>query len=163
MICHCYFGCWMNKHQRWDVVRNLNQGITNQIHSPPTIESLSIIQQHCEDIIIQLELLHDNIEREQEKHTELHGNNDISCLICSTTDTPLWRKGPRGKNTFCNACGICFSKKVDEEIMNLELEGYSVSTIHQLIQNNEEHFTSLVYHERVDHIPHEILNPTTVL
>ncbi len=27
------------------------------------------------------------------------------CASCGTTETPLWRKGPLGKNTLCNACG----------------------------------------------------------
>jgi len=28
------------------------------------------------------------------------------CGTCKTTDTPLWRKGPSGTKTLCNACGI---------------------------------------------------------
>lgn len=27
------------------------------------------------------------------------------CVNCATTQTPLWRKGPAGRNTLCNACG----------------------------------------------------------
>ncbi|KAF7147678.1 hypothetical protein RHSIM_Rhsim03G0232600 [Rhododendron simsii] len=48
-----------------------------------------------------------------------HGSNNIDssgnmissnptrvCSDCSTTKTPLWRSGPRGPKSLCNACGI---------------------------------------------------------
>ncbi|EPS60442.1 hypothetical protein M569_14364 [Genlisea aurea] len=28
------------------------------------------------------------------------------CADCSTTKTPLWRSGPKGPKSLCNACGI---------------------------------------------------------
>ncbi|KAI6681964.1 hypothetical protein NL676_035845 [Syzygium grande] len=28
------------------------------------------------------------------------------CVDCNTSKTPLWRSGPRGPKTLCNACGI---------------------------------------------------------
>ncbi|KIO34820.1 hypothetical protein M407DRAFT_16768 [Tulasnella calospora MUT 4182] len=34
------------------------------------------------------------------------------CHTCGRTDSPEWRKGPRGPKTLCNACGLRFSKKV---------------------------------------------------
>ncbi|KAJ7979356.1 GATA transcription factor [Quillaja saponaria] len=36
-------------------------------------------------------------------------NNNITirvCSDCNTTKTPLWRSGPRGPKSLCNACGI---------------------------------------------------------
>ncbi|XP_020205216.1 GATA transcription factor 21 [Cajanus cajan] len=36
-----------------------------------------------------------------------HGNNTVRvCADCHTTKTPLWRSGPRGPKSLCNACGI---------------------------------------------------------
>ncbi|KAE8700327.1 GATA transcription factor 23 [Hibiscus syriacus] len=39
-----------------------------------------------------------------------YNNNSSStirvCADCSTTKTPLWRSGPRGPKSLCNACGI---------------------------------------------------------
>ncbi|PWN31220.1 uncharacterized protein FA14DRAFT_182913, partial [Meira miltonrushii] len=32
------------------------------------------------------------------------------CLICGTSDSPEWRKGYDGKKSFCNACGLRFSR-----------------------------------------------------
>ncbi|KAI9143203.1 hypothetical protein BKA69DRAFT_1123347 [Paraphysoderma sedebokerense] len=34
------------------------------------------------------------------------------CHSCNTTETPEWRRGPDGKGTLCNACGLHFAKMV---------------------------------------------------
>ncbi|KAL8160703.1 hypothetical protein V2J09_002240 [Rumex salicifolius] len=34
-----------------------------------------------------------------------------ACTGCYTTITPLWRGGPAGPKTLCNACGIKYHKK----------------------------------------------------
>ncbi|CAH2065375.1 unnamed protein product [Thlaspi arvense] len=33
-----------------------------------------------------------------------------SCLHCGTRNTPLWREGPKGAGTLCNACGMRYRK-----------------------------------------------------
>ncbi|KAL5976899.1 hypothetical protein ACLOJK_021235 [Asimina triloba] len=33
------------------------------------------------------------------------------CSKCETTTTPLWRNGPRGAKSLCNACGIRYKKE----------------------------------------------------
>ncbi|KGN66237.1 putative GATA transcription factor 22 [Cucumis sativus] len=40
--------------------------------------------------------------------TTLHDGGAIirTCSDCNTTKTPLWRSGPRGPKSLCNACGI---------------------------------------------------------
>ncbi|GLJ12826.1 hypothetical protein SUGI_0198520 [Cryptomeria japonica] len=35
-----------------------------------------------------------------------------SCSTCHTTTTPLWRNGPKGAKSLCNACGIRYKKEV---------------------------------------------------
>lgn len=35
-------------------------------------------------------------------------NSGRTCLHCGTTKTPLWRNGPKGAKTLCNACGVRF-------------------------------------------------------
>ncbi|KAF3071413.1 hypothetical protein CFAM422_006401 [Trichoderma lentiforme] len=32
------------------------------------------------------------------------------CLSCNRIDTPLWRRGPDGDRTLCNACGLMYAK-----------------------------------------------------
>uniref|UniRef100_A0A7N0T854 GATA-type domain-containing protein n=1 Tax=Kalanchoe fedtschenkoi TaxID=63787 RepID=A0A7N0T854_KALFE len=33
------------------------------------------------------------------------------CANCDTTSTPLWRNGPKGPKSLCNACGIRYKKE----------------------------------------------------
>ncbi|KAF2302695.1 hypothetical protein GH714_001193 [Hevea brasiliensis] len=41
------------------------------------------------------------------KNLSNNSNNAIRvCADCNTTKTPLWRSGPRGPKSLCNACGI---------------------------------------------------------
>lgn len=35
---------------------------------------------------------------------------DMRCVHCSATETPLWRAGPAGPKTLCNACGVRWKK-----------------------------------------------------
>ncbi|TKY61550.1 GATA transcription factor 16 [Spatholobus suberectus] len=37
--------------------------------------------------------------------------NKKCCADCKTTKTPLWRGGPAGPKTLCNACGIRYRKR----------------------------------------------------
>lgn len=39
-----------------------------------------------------------------------------SCSDCHTTRTPLWRGGPAGPKSLCNACGIKYNKKRREQL-----------------------------------------------
>ncbi|PKI56129.1 hypothetical protein CRG98_023483 [Punica granatum] len=34
---------------------------------------------------------------------------------CNTTDTPMWRRGPFGPKTLCNACGIKYRKEEEKQ------------------------------------------------
>ncbi|KAK2977707.1 hypothetical protein RJ640_013725 [Escallonia rubra] len=47
--------------------------------------------------------------------------NQRSCSDCKTTKTPLWRIGPAGPKTLCNACGIRFRKN-RKTVMGLKKE-----------------------------------------
>ncbi|KAL4556226.1 hypothetical protein LXL04_038870 [Taraxacum kok-saghyz] len=42
---------------------------------------------------------------------ETIGTNEKLCVDCKTSKTPLWRSGPAGPKTLCNACGIRYRKK----------------------------------------------------
>ena len=54
------------------------------------------------------------------KESEVHGDADADhgglpapcagkvCANCRTSKTPLWRNGPLGPKTLCNACGVRF-------------------------------------------------------
>ncbi|BAD87039.1 zinc finger protein-like [Oryza sativa Japonica Group] len=38
-------------------------------------------------------------------------NGSKACADCHTTKTPLWRGGPGGPKSLCNACGIRYRKR----------------------------------------------------
>jgi len=38
------------------------------------------------------------------------------CVECRTTATPMWRGGPTGPRSLCNACGIRYRKKRRQEL-----------------------------------------------
>ncbi|XP_030544914.1 GATA transcription factor 16-like [Rhodamnia argentea] len=42
---------------------------------------------------------------------EASETNKKFCADCKTTKTPLWRGGPSGPKSLCNACGIRYRKK----------------------------------------------------
>ncbi|XP_021730278.1 GATA transcription factor 15-like [Chenopodium quinoa] len=43
--------------------------------------------------------------------TEIQENEIKRCADCGTSKTPLWRGGPAGPKSLCNACGIRSRKK----------------------------------------------------
>ncbi|KAK9099271.1 hypothetical protein Syun_026316 [Stephania yunnanensis] len=50
---------------------------------------------------------HQNQQNPSNNSTNIsNGNNIRVCSDCNTTKTPLWRSGPRGPKSLCNACGI---------------------------------------------------------
>ncbi|KAI5675200.1 hypothetical protein M9H77_06150 [Catharanthus roseus] len=42
-----------------------------------------------------------------------------TCDECGTGETPMWRKGPKGPQTLCNACGLRYIRflKKEEELL----------------------------------------------
>ncbi|XP_009768393.1 GATA transcription factor 15-like [Nicotiana tabacum] len=50
---------------------------------------------------------------EMSSETSSPERNDVkTCADCGTTKTPLWRGGPAGPKSLCNACGIKSRKKI---------------------------------------------------
>lgn len=46
----------------------------------------------------------------QQQQKTVHRNNASTqikkCLYCGSKSTPMWRRGPQGAGTLCNACGV---------------------------------------------------------
>ncbi|KAI0273452.1 hypothetical protein BC834DRAFT_853891 [Gloeopeniophorella convolvens] len=51
-------------------------------------------------------------EPRRKKPKKALGGEQYICNTCGRTDSPEWRKGPRGPKTLCNACGLRWAKKV---------------------------------------------------
>ncbi|XP_074268612.1 GATA transcription factor 16-like [Silene latifolia] len=55
---------------------------------------------------------HSNSNSNGNSNSNINNNGEVKkCSDCQTTTTPLWRGGPAGPKTLCNACGIKFHKK----------------------------------------------------
>eukprot|EP01088_Endostelium_zonatum_P015421 TRINITY_DN3778_c0_g1_i1.p1 TRINITY_DN3778_c0_g1~~TRINITY_DN3778_c0_g1_i1.p1 ORF type:complete len:173 (-),score=20.49 TRINITY_DN3778_c0_g1_i1:115-633(-) len=39
----------------------------------------------------------------------------LVCTHCGKTSSPEWRRGPLGKNTLCNACGLYYAKNIKRQ------------------------------------------------
>ncbi|MCD7446474.1 hypothetical protein HAX54_007788 [Datura stramonium] len=52
----------------------------------------------------------DPSQKEDSSVSETTGSTK-TCSDCKTTKTPLWRSGPSGPKSLCNACGIKYRKK----------------------------------------------------
>jgi hypothetical protein len=38
------------------------------------------------------------------------------CQQCGTTESPEWRRGPKGSGSLCNACGLHFAKIIKRKV-----------------------------------------------
>ncbi|XP_010442389.1 PREDICTED: GATA transcription factor 16-like [Camelina sativa] len=61
---------------------------------------------HSEEVLVDSETM----ERRAGDMIE-QSNNKKTCADCGTSKTPLWRGGPSGPKSLCNACGIRNRKK----------------------------------------------------
>ncbi|KAL3849721.1 hypothetical protein ACJIZ3_011603 [Penstemon smallii] len=56
-----------------------------------------------------------DLKEDKEGNCEEKNNSNNSslktCSDCQTSRTPLWRGGPAGPKSLCNACGIKYNKK----------------------------------------------------
>lgn len=48
----------------------------------------------------------------QSHEDESSGPSETRCCeLCGATTTPMWRRGPSGKGTVCNACGVRWASR----------------------------------------------------
>ncbi|KAK6237466.1 hypothetical protein QUC31_002935 [Theobroma cacao] len=73
------------------------------------------------------------------------------CANCDTTSTPLWRNGPRGPKSLCNACGIRFKKEERRATANANNSGATASMLEQ--QHHGYHNNSWVHHSQNQKMP----------
>ncbi|EJD02231.1 uncharacterized protein FOMMEDRAFT_29301 [Fomitiporia mediterranea MF3/22] len=52
----------------------------------------------------------DGSKRKKVKKTNVPAQQYV-CVTCGRTDSPEWRKGPKGPKTLCNACGLRWAKR----------------------------------------------------
>jgi len=82
------------------------QGFITKVHTPRQT------QQPEESFVPQIE---------NATNTKRKDAGSRVCDYCGTTRTPMWRRGPRGKHTLCNACGVKW-KDGRIQVPDLELQ-----------------------------------------
>ncbi|KAJ4912370.1 GATA type zinc finger transcription factor family protein [Raphanus sativus] len=74
------------------------------------------------------------------------GDTKKTCVDCGTNKTPLWRGGPAGPKSLCNACGIKSRKKRqaalgirqdDNKIKIKNKSNNNLATDHQTVKNGK--------------------------
>jgi GATA zinc finger len=81
----------------------------------------------------------------------------FQCFICLDQKPPEWRKGPWGLNTFCNACGIQYSKYVkllnEKTIKCIPFEFYKKPSWAKSITGRMLKHTPEYYGLAIKHLP----------
>ncbi|KAL3508143.1 hypothetical protein ACH5RR_033525 [Cinchona calisaya] len=78
-----------------------------------------------------------------ERGSSDHGTQIKTCTDCGTTKTPLWRGGPAGPKSLCNACGIRSRKKRRALLgLNKEEKKQKKSTSSHSSNNNNNNSSS---------------------
>jgi len=68
------------------------------------------VNQQSQKIIEDSKVSTEPSKQEKVKKTRRKIINSTICDHCNKTDTVRWRKGPKGRGTLCNACGLQFGK-----------------------------------------------------
>jgi len=59
------------------------------------------------------------------------------CKICGATESPRWRRGPDGKTSLCNGCGLRFAYIVKQEQLEKQTYVPKKLTIDMLLNSKE--------------------------
>lgn len=62
--------------------------------------------------------------------------NVKSCELCGATQTPMWRRGPSGKGSLCNACGVRWASRRRSNRRPLEETSASVIKETHVVEEN---------------------------
>ncbi|GFY94917.1 GATA transcription factor 16 [Actinidia rufa] len=69
-----------------------------------------------------------NLTQKESVYEEMMSEIKKYCADCKTTKTPLWRSGPGGPKSLCNACGIRYRKKRSDKEKKKEKPATNTST-----------------------------------
>eukprot|EP01110_Echinostelium_bisporum_P011966 TRINITY_DN6107_c0_g1_i1.p1 TRINITY_DN6107_c0_g1~~TRINITY_DN6107_c0_g1_i1.p1 ORF type:complete len:283 (+),score=61.27 TRINITY_DN6107_c0_g1_i1:127-975(+) len=86
----------------------------------------------------------------------LHVASVRTCEFCGSTNTPTWRRGPAGKASLCNACGIKWRlrkrlKKGDQERNHKEAPEKPKKKKKERKEKDLTPISKTIFKERIDH------------
>ncbi|CAO2821562.1 unnamed protein product [Amaranthus hypochondriacus] len=82
-----------------------------------------------------------NDKKSSDPDGEIKENEIKRCADCGTSKTPLWRGGPAGPKSLCNACGIRNRKK-RRAILGLKTKGKKSKKINHNSSSSSRRFSS---------------------
>jgi len=71
-------------------------------------------------------------KRKRKRRKKVRNKNGLLCTHCSASKSSEWRKGPLGRRTLCNACGLKYSR-----VLSIQTERSSINTNIEFILNPE--------------------------
>jgi len=83
------------------------------------------------------------------------------CMNCGTKETPEWRRGPAGRNTYCNACGMRYSKQNKKKKGSGEQEASPLDLSFSPTSQFEKKLTSASKTRKIMKYKHKLDNPIT--
>ncbi|TFY51824.1 hypothetical protein EVG20_g10821 [Dentipellis fragilis] len=75
----------------------------------------------------------DGEDQQAKKKRKVYATEQYVCNTCGRTNSPEWRKGPRGPKTLCNACGLRWAKKVRKFEEATEAGGDSTAQLDSIV------------------------------
>ncbi|KAJ3215851.1 hypothetical protein HDU67_010271 [Dinochytrium kinnereticum] len=86
-----------------DDARRLIEKYGDEVRNSESIKSFHQASKKIHDTLNGLKTYcKDTLSRKSETNTR--------CQSCQATQTPEWRRGPHGRRTLCNACGLTYAK-----------------------------------------------------
>ncbi|ORX56850.1 SET domain-containing protein [Hesseltinella vesiculosa] len=83
------------------------------------------------------------------------------CQLCRATVTPIWRAGPQGKKTLCNACGLRYSKFLAGKLQQWEQPSRIVTTPKTTASSPKKSTSKQAPHSRSPTAPHKTASSST--
>ncbi|KAJ8448080.1 hypothetical protein Cgig2_031804 [Carnegiea gigantea] len=80
------------------------------IKQDPSSEKLDLCEEKLVDVAVELSLASEHYIEPKSEKKKKNVLKHRKCSHCQAEKTPLWRQGPLGKGTLCNACGVRWLK-----------------------------------------------------
>eukprot|EP01018_Ginkgo_biloba_P008167 Gb_34837 [translate_table: standard] len=71
------------------------------------------------------------------------------CANCDTTTTPLWRNGPKGPKSLCNACGIRYKKEERRTAATVMMTSHDYQTKKSMRNDDDDRVENSNYNDIV--------------
>ncbi|XP_037496454.1 glycine-rich cell wall structural protein 1.0 [Jatropha curcas] len=92
--------------------QNINGGLTLPPFQPHSLTSYTLLD--CSPFKARQTGKSSSVARRPRNGNNINPHRRCTNYNCNTNDTPMWRKGPLGPKSLCNACGIKYRKEAEK-------------------------------------------------